>query len=421
MSAASTTPQLPDIVREHAEDAAFDWLLRDVAVADPAYDLADLAELDESVEANLDGLLVAGPLGWEMAQEELGNGDASGVFAAGALAIESGNEAGLAEVREVALSDPELVGGLVAALAWLPYEKIQNALSPLLAGSPAERRVALRAVSAHRADPGDALREALNGDDPELRAAGWRAVGELGRADLLALPSHEADADFGCRLWSAWSQALLGRGPNALLEVAQTGSPEAERAAGLALRCLTPGEGRAWLATARAEPACTRAAIVGAGALGDPAEIDWLVECMREERLARLAGLSLELITGVNLDDADLDVSEPTFEEMEAAGQDLDEDFEPDGDDLDERDDPLLWPEPEAVASWWSTHRVHFQPGVRYLGGSPVEATSVSRLLVSGRQPHRAAAALERSLLTPAPLFETRAPGLRQQQWLGLH
>jgi hypothetical protein len=57
------------IVEQHAEEAAFLWLLRDAAVGAPHYDLKDLARLDERVEAHLDGLRIAGVEGWEICRE----------------------------------------------------------------------------------------------------------------------------------------------------------------------------------------------------------------------------------------------------------------------------------------------------------------------------------------------------------------
>jgi len=57
-------PIIESIVSQHAEEAAFLWLLRDLAVAAPHYSLQDLADLDERVEAHIDGLRVAGDPGW---------------------------------------------------------------------------------------------------------------------------------------------------------------------------------------------------------------------------------------------------------------------------------------------------------------------------------------------------------------------
>src|SRR5262245_6682257 len=57
-----------DVVARHADEAPFLWLLRDRAAAAPHYSLLDLAKLDERVEANLDGLRVAGDYGWRAAR-----------------------------------------------------------------------------------------------------------------------------------------------------------------------------------------------------------------------------------------------------------------------------------------------------------------------------------------------------------------
>ncbi len=68
---AHKMPIIPTIIEQHAEDAAFNWLLRDRAVSEPHYDLADLAHLDDRVEANIDGLRIAGDEGWEICREAM--------------------------------------------------------------------------------------------------------------------------------------------------------------------------------------------------------------------------------------------------------------------------------------------------------------------------------------------------------------
>ena len=40
-----------EVVEQHAEEASFLWLLRDDAVRAPNYNLQDIADLDERVEA----------------------------------------------------------------------------------------------------------------------------------------------------------------------------------------------------------------------------------------------------------------------------------------------------------------------------------------------------------------------------------
>jgi len=43
---------IEDIVSQHAEEAAFLWLLRDGAVRAPHYNLKDLADLEERVDCS---------------------------------------------------------------------------------------------------------------------------------------------------------------------------------------------------------------------------------------------------------------------------------------------------------------------------------------------------------------------------------
>jgi hypothetical protein len=40
---------IPIIIEQHAEDASFNWLLRDAAVSEPHYSLDDLTKLDNRV------------------------------------------------------------------------------------------------------------------------------------------------------------------------------------------------------------------------------------------------------------------------------------------------------------------------------------------------------------------------------------
>ncbi|MGK4003679.1 hypothetical protein WMF31_13695 [Sorangium sp. So ce1036] len=53
-----------EIFEQHALEAAFLWSYRDAAVLDPLYDLESLGELDERLEAYVDGLQLVGDAGW---------------------------------------------------------------------------------------------------------------------------------------------------------------------------------------------------------------------------------------------------------------------------------------------------------------------------------------------------------------------
>ncbi len=81
-----------NVVTQHAENAAFQWLLRDQAVGQPHYALKDLAKLDAMVEAHIDGLRIAGDAGWDICLDHLTFEHAGEVFAVSMLAFETGDQ-----------------------------------------------------------------------------------------------------------------------------------------------------------------------------------------------------------------------------------------------------------------------------------------------------------------------------------------
>src|SRR5439155_7238380 len=109
------------VLSQHAEEAAFLWLLRDDAARAPRYDLTDLATLDGRVEAHLDGLRIGGRAGWAVCQGALGQREPGEVFAAGVLALADSDPARRTKVLELGSSTLELSRALISALGWLPW------------------------------------------------------------------------------------------------------------------------------------------------------------------------------------------------------------------------------------------------------------------------------------------------------------
>ena len=107
-----TAPVIPKVLDRHAEEAAFLWLLRDRAVARPQYTLHSMRELDQRVEAHLDGLRVAGEAGqrraWEEFETQTGAGEA---FAASVLAFETTSADSVQKLLEAAEANPGLARG----------------------------------------------------------------------------------------------------------------------------------------------------------------------------------------------------------------------------------------------------------------------------------------------------------------------
>ena len=137
------------------------------------------------------------------------------------------------------------------------------------------------------------LAKLISDEDPAVRARALKAVGELGRSDLLPPTlNHLTDGDDKSRFYAAWSAAMLGvtSGVAALQTIAETESPYSEQACTLAVRKMIPRDATIWLEKLRNVPAKMRLAIAGFGALGDPAAIPWLMEQMQLPELARPAG-----------------------------------------------------------------------------------------------------------------------------------
>ncbi|MBW2739286.1 MAG: TIGR02270 family protein [Deltaproteobacteria bacterium] len=412
-------PVIPIVLEQHAEEAAFLWLLRDAAVHEPHYSLSDLAHLDDRIEAHIDGLRIAGDEGWELLKETLAWEEAGEVFAAAVLAFETGVEKRIQAVLEAGSDDYELSRGLVSALGWLPFNQTNGYVQDLAAAeSSALRRIGLAAFAVHRQDPGQFLVNALSDSDSVLRARALRAVGELGRKDLLPiLKDHIDEDDEHCRFFAAWSAAVLGDASTVpiLRNIAEGEKRYAENACCMAVRLLHLSDAHVWVQELFKNPNLQRLAVTGYGVIGDPMAVAWLIQMMEVEELARVAGESFTMITGVDLAYEDLEGEWPEGFEAGPTESPEDEDVEMDP------DEDLPWPEPELIAGWWDKNKGKFANGTRYLLGQPISYKHLQQVLRNGYQRQRAAAALELAMLHPGkPLFEVRAPGFRQKQILGL-
>lgn len=403
------------IVERHAEEAAFLWMVRDEAINGSRLTLAELARIDEQVDAHLDGLRLAGPAGWEVCEAPLARADAGAIFAAATLALESADWDRVERVVDVATQSLDLTRGLVAALAWLPDEAVREPTTRLLASeSPVMRRLGIAACAAHGREANGVLREALQDRDHLLlRSRALRAVGQLGVTAVLPLVREcFDDKDEECRFRAAFTAGLLGE-PGAVAPlgaVAAGGGRFAELACQLGLRLLPPPASRAAFEELCGVRGLERIAVVAAGITGDASLGDWLLERMHAPELARVAAEAFRVITGAEVTSPDrpepspwLDVSNPGRRRM-------------DDDDVDRH---LPWPDVAALEAWWQTYGREFQSDERYLLGNPVHPHWLGVVLRESPQRYRALAALELALMQREhPMFDVRAPAWRQQATL---
>jgi uncharacterized protein (TIGR02270 family) len=407
------------VVAQHVEEASFHWLLRRSAVSAPHYNLLDLAKLDTRLDAHVDGLRIAGEDGWSACETGLPWEEPGGVFVGMLLALESAIPDRIEEMLTIAVSSPELAKGGASAVGWLPSAPKQFLSGLLESTEPTAQLIGIAALAVRRENPSKGLPEWVNAGAAVVQARALRAVGELGRLDLLPEAERHLKSEHPeVRFSAAWSAVLLSGKPealSALASIAQSDSHHRERALQTVMRRADPHAAKAWQQKLAQDSDTLRLAVQGVGAIGDPAEVPWLIEHMKTPELARVAGESFTTITGVDLAYHDLEGKRSEGFESGPTEDPADENVEMDP------DENLPWPDPELIQKWWQSNRGGFQPGTRHLSGKPITVDWCKQVLRIGRQRQRAAAALELAMRQPGtPLFEVRAPGFRQKQLLGL-
>ena len=407
---------IPDIIEQHWEEACLLWGRRCASVNKPSFSLQTLAELDERIEAHLDGLRVAGKEGWELCLKIATWENPYEAFVAGVLSLEGTDEARVNEMFNRVVVNPKLLRGLVSALGWVKDLSVQSRISLLLTSeSPVMRRIGIGAVAAHRLNFYEHLRELLNDPDAGVRARAFRAVGELGRADLLSVfqsslfPNSE-----DCEFWSAWSAALLvgdGRALDRLKNFLAAPSPWQMPAAQVWFRRQPATIATGFQREIARQPEHARLAITAAGIIGDPGLIPWVLQQMDNPAMLRLAADAFQTITGADFVMDRLRMNSPPRPPVpEDSGAEA-------SDDLDE---DLTWPESKAIRRWWDQHGAQFAVGTRHFLGKPMSINWLQEVLIQSPQHQRTAAALELSMRQPSqPLFNIAAPASRQQQILG--
>jgi len=410
--------EIPNVLRQHAEDAAALHSTRTALTSAPHVKLKHIRRFDDRVAAHLDGLAVAGEGGWPMIDSSLARPSPGAMFAAAVTAIEAKSADRLNRLYALAQAAPESRRGLVAAFGWVEKEQLRGIVTGLLPSpDPFLRYLGIAACAMHRVDPGQARDAALESPSVLCLARALRAVGELGRRELIpsCLASLNSDEP-ASRFWSAWSAVLLGnRGPalDTLMAIAETPGGYRARAFQLALQALDPPEALTFLRRLAQDPANQRLLIQGSGVAGDPHYVPWLLGHMADLKTSRLAGEAFSLITGLDLAYVDLERKPPEG----GAGGPNDDPNDPNV-AMDE-DDGLPWPDPQRISRWWDSNGGRFTPGTRYFLGAPVTRESCIKALKDGFQRQRILAAHYLCLLEPGtPLFEWRAPSPRQQRLL---
>lgn len=411
---------IANVVEQHAENAAFLWLLRDAAIKEPHYKLKDLIKLDDRVEANIDGLRIGAEPAWEICHQALEMQEAGEVFCAGVLALESRQGKRLDAVMEVANLNEKNFRAIVSASGWLQFSTLDDWLPGLLnANHISYKRLALAACQVQGIDPGNQLFDFCNTNDLYLQCRALRMAGVFKRKDMIPVLKDSVRSDEPLlRFWAAWSATVMKQSfaYSILEDFVQQDSPFTQRALQLLLRVWDRRFAQPWLKQLASDPAMRRWVIMGTGVAGDPLIIPWLLEQMTTDYHARIAGEAFSMITGVDIAYDDLDRDEPEDFAMGPSEDPEDEDVALDA------DEDLPWPNADLIGAWWQQNRSRFAVGRRYLCGEEITQSQCHHVLQNGFQRQRQAAALELALINQDNLLiNTSAPGYRQKTQKLLH
>jgi len=400
-----------NIYEQYVDDASFLWMLRTVVIDQPHYTKAEIRELEERIESQLNGLLTSASPGWSACANGLEIAEPGEVFVAAVVAFTNNDAANIQKTIVTGFKSDENFKGLVSALGWLP----ENIASPwikklLLSKDLNHKYLALSACSVKRINPAEYLNKIFSRDDCKrhikLYSRALRLVGELKRQDLIPFLNEAMESENKeIKFWACWSLILLGNFDFAryLEEYIFQQGPLQSRAVNIAFRVLPIDQARALISKLSNDKEQIRVIVQATGVLGDPHAINWLILKMRESAFSRLAAESFTMITGYDLDKNNLERDIPTHIYTHPG----------DSDEENTKEDPdanLPWPDYQQVTDFWQGVSHNFTPGQRYFMGQLITPEVLNSQLLFGNQRQRHAAGLELALVDSAlKLLNTKA------------
>lgn len=299
-----------DVVRQHAELAAFLWGQRDTLASEDPADMKVIQGIDHRLRINLDGMRIAGSAVWPFLLRQYEDFPQKGeLFAFAWMALELRDRRRIAQAVEYGRASQDDASGFIGALAWRQPEDIGPLVREWISAQDAfNRYLAVSACTEHGVDPKQLLGRLVRDADARVRASSLRLAGRLRRTDLARETRDGLDADDEqVRLWAAWALTELGSGDLARAElrtIAAAGGPEALIAMRAAVKAGPDREVRAWMGDLMRSPKSAPLAVRGIGMLGDRSALAWLIQQMRVPMLAPAAARAfLELFPEAHRED----------------------------------------------------------------------------------------------------------------------
>ena len=410
-------PVINKVLEIHADEVAFLYTQRKNSIISPAFNLSDIAHMDNRLSGHIDGLLLGGKNSWDFCEQGLEIGDDGEVFAAAVFAIGNKDFNQLDQVFEVAGDDAVLLDAIADAFVWSDFEMVKQPLNKLLQLDIDEKiYVALTALSEFRCDLikyEKYIIKALESDNILLQQ---RALTIIGIIDMPACQPYLVNAmksdDENIAFLANRSATRFGNAEGLeRLKTFVTHPVFGEQALLYIILQKDMENTVEMLRNLYKDDSTQRLSILGLGYIGKTNSIPSLIQLMDNPELSRIAGYAFSMITGVNLETAGLVADKPD-------GVDAGPTEDPEDDNVEsDQDEDLPWPDSEKIRHWWSQTENHSQysSSERYLCGKTMSKKELKVALKEGDQCLRIfAASCLGAYERDKPMFNVHSPAKYQ-------
>jgi uncharacterized protein (TIGR02270 family) len=175
---------VPDILEEHLEELGFLWWQRQLALRHPSYTIREFSDLEERIQAHLQGIMVVGDGALPLLEESLSSDDDQSALAAASALLHFRASVSASRVLDTfATSSGHRLVALRQALCHAPLDHLQARIEDLFRAAPTPIAAAAAEIltfhSLVAATVPD-IERFLVDDDTDVRRNGWRLVGYLG-------------------------------------------------------------------------------------------------------------------------------------------------------------------------------------------------------------------------------------------------
>lgn len=307
---AARARNIPDLLRIHSDDLAFQWSQRRAALNSRKHTLREYAEINERIEAHVQGLLVAdGQALMALLQPQLALGDRDEAFAAAHALLRIGAAAPThVVIVEFSRAVGERLAGLRDALSLAPHAQVAAEVQSALEKAKPSTAVAAAVVLANhkQLDPRSMrLAQLLADPDPTVASLAWRAALLADSVAPKAAPERPfklaVAAEWPGLRAAAWQAAAWTGQAQALAPLRQAAAGDAVALHWLAILGSTddaPVIQKAALAMPDAQARCELLA-----RFGHPSALNALVRWMGGDdvALAHASGEAFTRMTGIEI------------------------------------------------------------------------------------------------------------------------